>query len=427
MRVIIIGAGIAGLGAASYFARRGHQVEILEAGNRVGGRSITLISRRGDRVDAGTQYFHTNYVRARALLRTLGLQSQLYKVVGNTRFFDRRSARGHFDVSHRLPWFPPAGLRNLKGLALVARALAVRHDIFGLEHDPRLDETNAWEQAADPLMREFALRPLLLAGALAEPAASQPSLLHLLRLFRIVVLTDYLVLPGGIASFAEALAARHHVSFERPVQRLVIEGDTVVGVEFAGSGDVMRADHVVVAVPPPPAGALLPEQWTGERQYLDGITIPPFMLVSFFLDRPLDRRIWSYMLPEDASRHVSFVTDAARKSPAMVPSGMSVLQAWSCYPASQKLAGLPDGEIIDRCRQELEVFFPGVSSWIEEAHVTHHPYAVPLHRVGHQRRTIAFLRDVDARKGVSFCGDYLTGGFMEAALWSAERAAARHG
>ena len=48
-------------------------------------------------------------------------------------------------------------------------------------------------------MREFALRPLLLAGALAEPSTSPPSLLHVLRLFRIVVLTDYLVLPNGIA------------------------------------------------------------------------------------------------------------------------------------------------------------------------------------------------------------------------------------
>ena len=56
-----------------------------------------------------------------------------------------------------------------------------------------------------------------------------------------------------------------------------------------------------------------------------------------------------------------------------------------------------------------------------------HACAVPLHPLGHQRRTLAFLRLADARKGVSFCGDYLSGGFMEAALWSAERAAARNG
>jgi predicted NAD/FAD-dependent oxidoreductase len=52
---------------------------------------------------------------------------------------------------------------------------------------------------------------------------------------------------------------------------------------------------------------------------------------------------------------------------------------------------------------------------------------VPLHTVGHQQRTVDFLRSAETRRGVSFCGDYMTGGFMEAALWSAERAAARIG
>lgn len=425
MRVIIIGAGIAGLGAAAYFAQRGHEVEVFEANDRAGGRNVTLTSRRGDRADAGTQYFHTNYVRARALMRTLGMESRLAKVAGNTRFFDRRMARGFFDVSHRLPWFPPAGWRNIKGVGLVAKALATRRDIFSLDHDPRLDDTDAWDQA-DPFMREFALRPLLLAGALAEPTASAPSLLHILRLFRIVVLTDYLVLPNGIASFAEALAKRHRVTFGRPVRRLVVERNAVVGVEFEGNGQVARADHVVVAAPPPRAAALLPDDWSGERQYLEGIAIPPFALVSFFLDRPLDRRIWSYMLPPDGPHAVSFITDAARKSPAMAPSGKSVLQAWVCYPASQGLTGLSDNDAIDRCRHDMEAYLPGFSSLIEEAYVTRHPCAVPLHSVGHQRRTIEFLRLADARKGVSFCGDYLTGGFMEAALWSAERAAQRH-
>ncbi|MPZ57869.1 MAG: FAD-dependent oxidoreductase [Rhizobiales bacterium] len=426
MRVIIIGGGIAGLGAATYFAEKGHDVEVLEAGSRVGGRSVTLTSRRGDRADAGTQYFHSNYVRAHALMRALGLDKELAHVAGSTRFFDQRTARGHFDVSHRLPWFPPAGLSNLKALGLIAKVLANRRDVFSLDHDPRLDDANAWTQIPDPFMREFALRPLLLAGALAEPAVSEPSLLHVFRLFRIVVLTNYLVLPNGIASFAAALAARLRVTFDSPVRRVAVKHDAVVGAELEGSGHIVRADHVVVALPPPRAAALLPEHWIAERRYLSGITIPAFSLVSFFLDRPLGRGIWSYVLPENAARHVSFITDASRKSPAMVPSGKSVLQAWTCYPASQGFTGLHDGEIVELCRRELEAFFPGISDWIDEAHVTRHPYAVPLHQVGHQRRTIDFLRLADSRKGISFCGDYLTGGFMEAALWSAERAALRH-
>jgi predicted NAD/FAD-dependent oxidoreductase len=350
----------------------------------------------------------------------------LAKVTGNTRFFDGRVRRGFFDVSHRLPWFPPAGLANVKGLGLIWKVLRKWCDPFSLDYDPHLDGTNAWTESADPLVREFALRPLLLAGSLAEPAVSDPSLLHVLRLFRVVVLTDYLVLPEGIASFSAALAQRHRVTLGCPVRRLIIERGTVAAVE-CHDGRVIAADHVVVAVPPPSAAALLPEEWTGERDHLQRITIPPFTLVSFFLDRPLDRRIWSYMLPQDHHGCVSFITDASRKSPAMVPSGKSVLQAWICHPASQQLVPLSDHDAIERCRQDLEAYFPGFSGWIEEAHATRHACAVPLHSVGHQRRTLEFLRLADTRKGVSFCGDYLSGGFMEAALWSAERAAQRNG
>jgi protoporphyrinogen oxidase len=426
MRVLVIGAGIAGLGAATYFARKGHDVEVLEAGERAGGRAITLTSRRGDKVDAGTQYFHNNYRRALALMDDVGLRNQLSAVAGPTRFFDARSARGHFDISHRLPWFPPAGLANLKAAGLVARVLRHRRNPFALNYPPRLDAANAWQELKSPFIREFVLRPLLLAGALTEPSAAEPSLAHVLRLFRIVVMTNYHVLPGGVASLAGALAQRLPVRFGSGVQRLLLDGGTVTGVELAGSGEALRADHVVVAVPPPVALKLLPPDWNAERQYLSRITIPPFGLVSLFIDRPLDRRVWSFMLPQRPGG-ASFVTDALRKAPAMVPSGKSVLQAWTCYPASQGFAARSDSEIIADCRADLETYFPGLSGMIEEAHVTRHPYAVPFHPVGHQSRTLEFLRAADARKGVSFCGDYMSGGFMEAALWSAERAAQRHG
>jgi oxygen-dependent protoporphyrinogen oxidase len=258
---------------------------------------------------------------------------------------------------------------------------------------------------------------------LAEPAVAKPSLAHILRLFRIVVMSDYLVLPGAVASLAAALAARLTVHYEHPVTRLTAERGAITGVELA-TGRTLRADHVVVALPPPLAASLLPPDWSAERRYLDGIAMPPFALVSFFMDRPVDARVWSYMLPE--RNPISFVTDALRKAPAMVPSGNSVLQAWTCYPASQQLVARSDADIIERTRHELETYFPGFSGWIEEAHVTRHRYAVPFHTVGHQARTLDFLRAADARNGVSFCGDYTSGGFMEAALWSAERAARRH-
>ncbi|MDI3470147.1 MAG: hypothetical protein OJF62_002210 [Pseudolabrys sp.] len=424
MRVAVIGAGLAGLGAATSLAAKGHDVTVFEAGDRPGGRNVTLTSKRGDKADAGTQYFHTSYRRARALLRDTGLDKGLATVKGPTRFFDARSSRGHFDIAHNAPWIAPAGWSNIKAAGLIARTLMNWQPAASLNYAAKLDAADAWTAYADPFLRDYVIRPLVRAGALVEPEAARASVAHLMRLFQIVVMTNYLVLPGGIASLAQALAARLKVRYGAPAASLIVERGAVKGIALV-SGAIQSADHVVVAVPPAVASLLLPEDWTAEREYLDGIVQPPFALVSFFLDRPLDPKVWSYMLP--AGGLVGFFTDAARKAPAMAPSGRSIVQAWPCYPASQALMPLDDADIIERCRAELERYFPGASDWIEEAHVTRHPFAVPLHTVGHQQRTRDFLRGADTRRGVSFCGDYMTGGFTEAALWSAERAAQRIG
>jgi len=426
MRVIVVGAGIAGLGAATLFARRGHTVEVIEAGERVGGRAMTLTAKRGDRVDAGTQYFHTNYRFARGLLRDLGLERQLTKVKGYTRFFDDRMRKGSFKVSHRLPWFPPAGIGNLSALGPLMRVALNPFNAYALDLRPRLDQAAAWDELSDPSLREFVLRPLVLAGALSEPQAAAPSLLHALRLLKIVVLTDYLVLPRGIGSLHEALAARLSVRLGARIARLIVEKAAVTGVELEGTGEILRADHVVVATTAPEAAKLLPVEWADERGFLNAIEIPPVALPTFFLDRPLSPDIWSYMSQADRGGHVSFVIDAARKNPALAGSNNSILQAWPCHPTSKALVQQSDADVAETCRRELEAYFPGFSSWIEEVHVARHPYAVPFNPVGHQRRAVDFLRRVDDRKGVSFCGDYLTGGFMEAALWSAARAASRY-
>lgn len=427
MKVIVIGAGIAGLATATYFAKKGHDVTVLEANDRPGGRALTLTSKRGDRVDVGTQYYHSNYTRAKALLSEVGLLDKLRTIQGDSRFFDDRVKSGSFLVGHRLPWFSPVGVSGNSRIGMKLASM-MRHslDPYGLESNPSIDNASGLEEMSHPALREFALRSLTLAGAITEPEAAAPSLLHVLRLVKIIVFTNYHTLPGGIASLHEALAGRLNVELGTPVRRLIEEKGVVVGVEIEGSGEIRRADHVVVATTPPKALDLVPTDWRDEREFLGGITIPPFVFPTFFLDRPLEKNVWSYVYQMGKGHKISLVLDAARKSPEMVTSGKSVLQPWPCYPGSKSLVGLTDDEVIDVCRKELEEFFPGFSNWIEEAYVTRHPFAVPFHPVGHQERAIKFLDGVDRRKGVSFCGDYLSGGYVEPALWSAERVAARH-
>lgn len=55
-RVVVIGAGVAGLATAGLLARDGHDVVVLEKNDRVGGRAGT-IERDGFRFDSGPSWY----------------------------------------------------------------------------------------------------------------------------------------------------------------------------------------------------------------------------------------------------------------------------------------------------------------------------------------------------------------------------------
>ena len=430
MKIVVVGAGIAGLATATWLARKGHEVKVLEASNRVGGRAVTYTNpRNGDRCDVGTQYYHSSYTRALGLMRDVGLGDAVRTISGSTRFYDDRVAGGSFLVGHRLPWFVSAGVGGNARLFyfLLSRLLANPMSTFALEDRPKLDEVRALDAVTDPVLREFMVRVVVNAGMLAEPEVNNVSLMQLIRLLRIIVLTDYLALPDGVASLHERLAARLEVQLEAPVARVLVDGRTVTGVELAGSGVALRADHVVITAPPGAAAPMLPAEWVAEQTFFGGVESPPAMIVSLFLDRPLEAGVWSYMIQSGRQQLISFCTDGAQKNPAMVGSGNSVLQAWICHPRAAELADVSDDDIVARCGAELDQYMPGIASWVQHAHVMRHAGGVPQHSAGHHGRALAFLRSADTRPGISFAGDYFSGGYLEPALWSAERVVSRLG
>ncbi|MFN3199570.1 MAG: flavin monoamine oxidase family protein [Bradymonadia bacterium] len=72
-RVVVVGAGLAGLVAASELTRIGHHVEILEASKRVGGRAFTLRHRDGRYVDLGAMRIPKAHHVTRFYCEELGL------------------------------------------------------------------------------------------------------------------------------------------------------------------------------------------------------------------------------------------------------------------------------------------------------------------------------------------------------------------
>ena len=76
-KVLVVGAGIAGLTAAYRLRQAGVPVEIIEARNRVGGRihSLPNVAGTSIAVDLGGEFIDTSHTNLRSLAKELGLQT----------------------------------------------------------------------------------------------------------------------------------------------------------------------------------------------------------------------------------------------------------------------------------------------------------------------------------------------------------------
>lgn len=423
MKIIIVGAGIAGLAAAHYLSKKGHDVEIYEGSNRAGGRAVTLKRPdNDDSCDAGSQYFHSNYKRALKLIGDTGLDGNLRKVTGYTRFFNDPQKPGSFKVHHRYPWIKPIGITgNIKlALFLLKQMSHYQIDPFKINHNHPSDHKSISQITSDPDVIRYIVRPLTLAGGLTLPDLDNISQLHLIRLIKIVIFSDYLCLTTGISSLHNKLANNLSVHYESPVEQILEENNEITGIRLRNNDKIVKADHIIITTPPPCTVKMLPKDWQQEVSFLNNIQIPSFTMVNLFLDRPLEKNIWSYIMP-DKQTNIMMCTDAAQKNPLAVPSGKSILQVWPCYPASQVFSKKSDEELVKICINELQDYFPKLSEWIEYSKVVRHKYGVPQFNVNHNQEAHTFLKMIKQRKGISFCGDYLSGGYMESALWSAEK------
>jgi len=258
-RIVVVGGGLAGMISAREIAKHGHDVVLLEASSRLGGKA-GADRREGRIVEHGYHVFPAWYPNVRALLREIGvtlIDFDRYHYLAPGKFPEVTSVRGpsslgavwHDTFRGILPWYETL-LFSYFTLDMISRPLSQKRLL------DRVSTVGLMRQAWYMTERVAELNQENMLKASAIPAYDMSAMTaKQIGAFWIRQANPFLsVLPGDLQStFIEPLAATVRsagvdVQFEREVVRLGTSAGRIRHVVLA-DGSTVSGDAFVLATP----------------------------------------------------------------------------------------------------------------------------------------------------------------------------------
>jgi monoamine oxidase len=269
--VIVVGAGLAGLAAARRLVAGGHEVTVVEARDRVGGRTEGLLLDDGTPLELGGQWLGQGHSRMAELVTDLGLSTFRTWNDEGQLLMELQGRRARVKPTKgAVPRLSPFALADLAQGVLRFERLARRADLERPWLTPGAAELDGqtWESWIRRNLRTAAGRAYFHVACEAVWAAEPGDLSLLHALFYTHSNADLGTLlatdrgaqqdrvTGGSVLVARAMAAElgDRVVLGSPVRRIE-QDDSGVRVGTRG-GAQYRGDTVIVALPPTLAGRL---------------------------------------------------------------------------------------------------------------------------------------------------------------------------
>jgi monoamine oxidase len=269
--VVVVGAGLAGLAAARWLVAHGHEVTVVEARKRVGGRTEGLVLDDGTPLELGGQWLGEGHTRMYELAGELGLATFRTWNDEGMLLLDLLGKRSTVKpLKGAVPRLSPFALADLaQGLLRFAR-LSARTDLEQPWLTPGAEvlDGQTWESWIRRNLRTRAGRAYfhVACEAVWAAEASDISLLHALfyahsngdleTLLAVDRGAQQDRVVGGSVRVAEAMAAAlgERIILGHPVRRLRYDASRVEVITRDGSE--YRGDAAIVTLPPTLAGRL---------------------------------------------------------------------------------------------------------------------------------------------------------------------------
>jgi protoporphyrinogen/coproporphyrinogen III oxidase len=428
--VVVIGGGIAGLGAALRLKDRGLEPVVLEAESRVGGR-MTTDRVNGFVVDRGVTLLGKAFGSMRALVKRLGLSQLVCKGSFSVGIQDAAGCRGYrggrfedllFD--HGISW--RARLASVRlGFDLLRHHRALVHG-FSILSGP-LDNEDARTYFRRIGGEELFERIFLpgLNGPVGGAVDTSSRVILMQVLWNLLVRGQW-NLTDGVDRIPEAAASEVKVLTEaRALHVEQRDSGVQIEAEVKGKQQTLRARAVIFAIPGQLVPGICPGLPEETRTLLSRTQYSRIVNAAVALSRPPDIPYAGYAFTEDVVSGAEIEMEHLR-APNRCPSGtgMAGVFLWDT-PQRKRLDG-DDESLKQQASDVVEQNFPECRGRVLFVHLVRWNIGIAQFPPGRLREMTA-LRKQLAAWNVPFdlCGDYLDGLSSEGALRTGEEAAER--
>jgi protoporphyrinogen/coproporphyrinogen III oxidase len=431
VRVIVVGAGIAGLAAAFRLQQAGAEVTVLERSDRVGGR-IRTVENDGYRMDAAASVLPTTYRRTLRLIEDAGLTGEMLSTPDLLGI--ARSDRVHHIHSRRRIDLLRTGLLDVRSKIGLGRALLdmYRHravlrrpthpaiqrlDIETVEHyAKRLLTDDALDYFVEPLTGDFYMVP-----------PDELSVVNLFLLLQTMVGTDFVNSEQGMQFLPEGLARGLKIELSARVAEIESDarGATVTWTGSAGSERVERADAVVVATPAGQAASILPQLDSAQREFLTGLRYARSLVVTLTMGKPPPERAMWLTVPDRTHPDVNVMILDHNKAPGRVPAGAAMATVYWHRNWAMRHWELPDEQVVSSAIDGVAQVIPDVAGNVNGGYVWRWDPCTVARPAGGFKALARFASSLDPASPIQLAGDYFAISTVEKSLASGEDAAKR--